>query len=207
MNTVKILLVGLGVAALVGCATTTRHSSTHALVSETAGKLVPSDITPAIIHESDGLRVAYGRGTHPVEPGLRTMPVWPATAGPRSGTPIPGAHARAAGIEVEPLVLQVEPGARYYIGVRVLRHRTYARDGDSTEALGPWRKTMVPVVVRSTGTSGGRCREPQRNGSRDVQGRPLAAPVFWAVTDVVPVSCDRHALPSIELAFRADNGV
>jgi hypothetical protein len=152
MNTLKILLVGLGTAALVGCATTTRHSNTHGLVSETAGKSVPSDITPAIIYEIDGQRVPYGRGTHPVEPGLHTMLVWPATAGPRSGTPIPGAHARVEGIRVEPLVLEVQPGVRYYIGVRVLRHRAYARDDGSSEALGPWRKTMVPVVVRSTGT-------------------------------------------------------
>ena len=152
MNTVRIMLVGLGAAALVGCGTTTNHSGTHGLVSETAGRSIPSNVMPAVIYEIDGQRVAYGRGTHPVEPGLRTMLVWPATAGPRSGTPIPGAHARAEGIEVEPLVLEVEPGARYYIGIRVVRHRTYARDGGSSEALGPWRKTMVPVVVRSTGT-------------------------------------------------------
>jgi hypothetical protein len=152
MNTVKITLVGLGIAVLAGCATTTREAGTHGLLSETAGRSLPSDVTPAVIYEIDGRRVAYGRGTHPVEPGVRTLLVWPAKAGPRSGTPIPGAHAGAEGVKVEPLVITVESGARYYIGARVVRHRVYARDGRSSEALGPWRKTIVPVVVRSTGT-------------------------------------------------------
>ena len=152
MNTAKTMLVGLTAAMLAGCATTAKHEGRHGMLSETAGRTVPSDVKPAVIYQIDGQRVHYGRGAHPVAPGVHTVLVWPVAAGPRSGTPIPGAHATAQGTTVEPLEVTVEPGARYEFGARVIRTRVYAGDQASAEPLGPWRTRIVPVIVRSTGT-------------------------------------------------------
>jgi hypothetical protein len=153
MKALKTLLVCASAAALFGCATPgDQNDPRRGMLSETAGLRIPEGLTRAVIYEIDGERVFYGRGTHPVEPGVHYVRVWPEQAGPRSGTPIPGAHAGAERINAEILEITVQPGAHYYIGAMVRRHRVYAGGGESAEALGPWQTTILPVVVRDTET-------------------------------------------------------
>lgn len=153
MNTMKTLTLSLIACALAGCAISGPGKTTgHGLLAETRSARLPAGLATAVIYEIDGERVVYGRGTHRVSPGVHTVRVWPDAAGPRSGSPIPGAHADALGITVEPLVIEVQEGARYQLAAAVRRHRVYARDGGGSTPLGPWRTTIVPVVVKMTGT-------------------------------------------------------
>lgn len=152
MNTLRYIFVSLTVAVLAGCATTDSGDRSYGMLSETAGKRLPAGFTTAVIYEIDGERVFYGRGQHRVTAGRHVVRVWPESHGPRSATPIPGAHANAEGIRVEPLVINVEEGARYYVAAIVRRHRVFTDDGRSATPLGPWRTTILPVVVRDTET-------------------------------------------------------
>lgn len=153
MNTLKTFCIALAAVGMTACATTgDPDRSAHGALSETAGKRVPAGTTTAVIFEIDGERVFYGRGSHYVTPGRHVIKVWPEPTGPRSQTPIPGAHADAQGIDVRPLVIDVKAGARYYVAAVVRRHRIFTQDGESSAPLGPWRTTILPVVVRDTET-------------------------------------------------------
>ena len=153
MNTIKTVLLLLCAAALVGCASAGKRSDRSlGTLSETAGMRLPSGLSEAVIYEIDGRPVLYGRGRHRVTAGVHVVRVWPVTDGPRSGTPIPGAHAAVQRITVEPLTIDVREGARYRIAALVRRHRVYAGDGEASTPLGPWRTTILPVVLRESGT-------------------------------------------------------
>ena len=80
MNGVRYLLVSLVVAGLAGCATTDSGNRGYGMLSETAGKRVPSGFTAAVIYEIDGERVFYGRGRHRVTAGSHVVRVWPESA-------------------------------------------------------------------------------------------------------------------------------
>lgn len=153
MNMLKTFCIALVVVGLTACATTGEPTRPdHATLSETAGKRMPPGMTAAVIYEIDGERVFYGRGRHYVAPGRHVVKAWPEPTGPRSLTPIPGTYADAEGIDVRPLVINVQAGARYYVAAVVRRHRVFTRDGESAAPLGPWRTTVLPVVVRDTET-------------------------------------------------------
>ncbi len=153
MKAVKSLMIGFAALVLVGCASTGASSKNPSgYITETAGKRVPEGAIPAVVYEIDGEQAWYGRGAHRVPAGKHVVRVWPANWGPRSATPIPAAHAAARGIKVESLVIDVKEGERYYVAADIRRTRVDAVDGASTIALGPWRVTIVPVVVRHTET-------------------------------------------------------
>lgn len=153
MDRMKALCVSLAVIGMTACATTgDSPRESHGTLTETAGKPLPPGFTAAVIYEIDGERVFYGRGRHYVTPGQHTVRVWPEQTGPLDRTPIPGAHAQALGVQVKPLVINVQAGARYYLAAVVRRHRVFAQEDGTVEPLGPWRTTILPVIVRDTET-------------------------------------------------------
>lgn len=150
MNTAKLILVTIGAVALAGCATSGGDEKRFGVLTEVDQWQLPAGMVTVVIYEIDGQRVYDGRGAHPVKPGFHTVRVWPKTSGPRSATPIAGAHADALGIYSMPLEINVQAGDRYRIAAVVRRHRTYAGEGEDAEPIGPWRTTVVPVIVSDT---------------------------------------------------------
>jgi hypothetical protein len=151
MKAVNSLMIGFVVLVLAGCASTGASPRVPSgYIAETVDEQVPEGTVPAVVIEIDGQRALYGRGAHRVPAGVHTVSVWPATPGPRGATPIPGAHAAARGIRVESIEIDVKPGDRYYLAARIEKTRVVAVDGTTATALGPWRTTVVPVLIRDT---------------------------------------------------------
>ena len=143
MKRLKTLIPCLLAVGLAGCAGPgPQEKPDTGLLSETAGGPVPEGMVPAYIYEIDGRPVLYGRGTHRVVAGEHTLRVWPERYGPRSETP------NAERLNIEPMTLAVESGNRYYIAAVVRRHRIYARHRE-LEPLGPWQRTILPVIAQT----------------------------------------------------------
>lgn len=95
------------------------------LVTNTIYNKTPAGVEPAWIYEIDGEQVNCLRRSTRLSVGEHTIQVWPKDDAPRSQQMVPD-HTRiqCEDIAVEEIVINVEPGYRYYIGARTNITRT-----------------------------------------------------------------------------------
>ena len=119
------------------------------LVSNTIDLQAPEGTERAHIYEIDGETVAHYQTTFALEPGDHTIRVWPLGPAQRM---VPDLELiEREGIQVDPIVLEVEGGHRYYLGARRKRSRTMVTmvmEDAVEESAGEWRETIEPVVVK-----------------------------------------------------------
>lgn len=119
------------------------------LVTNTIFNKTPPGVEPAWIYEIDGEPVNYLRRSTRLPVGEHSIKVWPRDDAPRSQQLVPDhTRIRRENIIVEEIVIQVEPGYRYYLGARTNITRTKSTIlGTETHDF-PSGKFIVPTIVR-----------------------------------------------------------
>ncbi|KPK61338.1 MAG: hypothetical protein AMJ59_02660 [Gammaproteobacteria bacterium SG8_31] len=119
------------------------------MVTNTIYNKTPAGVEPAWIYEIDGEQVNYLRRSTRLSVGEHTIKVWPKDDAPRSQQMVPDrTRIQREDIVVEDIVIDVEPGYRYYIGARTNITRTKSTIVGTETYNFPSGKFIIPVVVR-----------------------------------------------------------
>ena len=119
------------------------------LVTNTIFNKTPPGVEPAWIYEIDGRPVNYLRRSTRLPVGEHRIKVWPRDDAPRSQQLVPDTtRMQRENIVVEEIVIQVEPGYRYYLGARTNITRTRSTILGTETYDFPSGKFIVPVVTR-----------------------------------------------------------
>lgn len=147
MRTDCILLIVILGMILAGCETLAPSGTGRATLAAATGDPGAQDVLPAVIVEIDGERVSIDRERYVLDPGLHSIRVWPRQPGARGYTRAFGASYKND-VTIGALEIDVRAGERVHLAAVVRRTRVYFESGDYKAPLGPWKTTVLPVVVR-----------------------------------------------------------
>lgn len=148
----------MAVALVVGCSAGPKRvvevpvKSDVGLVSNTIDLEPWEGTEPAHIYEINGETVSHHQSTFALDPGEHTIRVWP--LGPAQRMIPDLEQIERERIEVDPIVLEVKAGYRYYLGARRKRTRTMVEvvtPAGVERSAGDWRVTIEPVVMKLAG--------------------------------------------------------